>query len=155
MAAVLPTILLSSSCALSLGEEHPICREIAVFARSVSDDEMHVVEYQADMFGRFSESDSLFNKTCSHDGYRPGEELCEYLVEHASAEFMNYNFQNAVSCFEDAEWLRALASDSIVDYAFKLEYEEDNSLAPGVAVTLDFSTAFDERPSRLSISVER
>jgi hypothetical protein len=84
-------------------EPDSICSEIADFANASTDGLLHKVTLINDWGGVECSSNAegeiyMYCKTCTHDKYGPGKQLCEYLMQHTSTEFSQLNFTRALGC---------------------------------------------------------
>jgi hypothetical protein len=83
-----------------------ICAAIADFANSSADGALHEVQLTTDWGGTTCPSDTddevtMSCKMCRHDSSGPGEQLCDYLVQHTATEFSEWNFRRVLVCLDD------------------------------------------------------
>ena len=128
-------------------EQDAMCRHIASFAKAATGTSKHSIELVTDW--------SKFSKSCTHDNYAPGMELCSWLMPNTSTEFMHVNINSALRCLGPGN-PSDLAPSIYPDYAsgsytsFKAKY-----VGPDYEVQVEFSTGVEGRPESLKISAGR
>jgi hypothetical protein len=126
------------------------CEEMAAFARNVSETKPREIVF-------FAEWGADPTKACRLDnGDKVSQRFCDWLIEHASAEYMEANVRNAVSCLGEGKPDGTLGKGSIDYMTGKLRfYAAKVPHAEGVVFELQYSVRSKESPDMLLISVSR
>jgi hypothetical protein len=98
-----PMIFLMASCiypAAYAEQSTEFCDVLRSFVGSVKPDEAKEFVFRTSWGSNFKDTPEavLFAKRCEHGGYPAAKNICAYLMEHASAEFVAIAVKNAISC---------------------------------------------------------
>jgi hypothetical protein len=156
------------SCALS-GCSAPLhrfmhsdlmCSRIARFANAAQDHSTHSVELITEWGTvRLASQKTLSETGCRHEEYRPAAELCDYLMEHTSAEFPDLNVARALRCLPGGAALtiaRPGPTDSLLrQKAGSFAWARARYTDRGVRVQIAWTLAQKDTAPRLTISARR
>lgn len=92
-------LTISSSTALA-SPRPEFCKVLRGFVESLKPNEKREFSFHTSWGGNFKDSPepAVVARRCVHNGYEPAKEVCDYLMEHGSAEFAGTNVQGAISC---------------------------------------------------------
>lgn len=141
------------ACA-SMPTADPMCAEMIRFANAVDRGGAREVVLTTDWGGiHANEDDLMFEKTCRHEGFRPGKRLCAYLMKNTSTEFAADNINRALDCIAapgipqtDGQWDAS---------AERYESKSVAGLRPGVQLGVEYSYGLDDGPPTLKIDAHR
>src|SRR5690349_4961845 len=153
--AVLSITFLSGCTSLS-GQRDPLCPEIARFANSVDDDDVHSVELRT-FWGARPEGDEIVmgEKGCARNKLAPEIRLCDYLLNDTSTEFATINFRRALHCLNESESYLG-PPEAHVEYLKGLITSYSVAgVRPDRLVAIEFSTGSNEELPSLKISAQR
>ena len=155
--AICACVLCCTGCAtLRVPQSDELCGEMVKFGNSVEVGSVESVRLLTSWgSGLNGEDDVLAEKSCLHNDYAAGRNLCEYLVKHTSAEFMGINISRALSCLDGVTSRRPDASYYVEQLQGKVESLEAPGLDAGVRINLEFSTGTREAHPYLLISAKR
>lgn len=96
-------LLLAWAMAPSMAHASPppeLCRLLRAFVASTGDDEERAFTFHTAWGHGFTDADDsvVSARSCEHGGHEHARRVCDYLMEHGSAEFPGLNAMHAISC---------------------------------------------------------
>lgn len=90
--------LATTSCHSLRSGNDALCSEIARFANTTAPGQTQEIVFETSWGLNEKFPGSLGAKLCEHKEQAPGMRLCDYLVDHSSTEFAEYNFGRVLAC---------------------------------------------------------
>src|SRR5690606_30151680 len=124
-----------------------MCRQIAAFARQTPQNSVQHVELKNDW--------SNLSKYCAFNDYAPGKELCSWLLQNSSTEFMHANVNRALACISpDAS---AIGIPPVTPDYLTGKYSSFSAryLSANYEVTIEFSIGVEGQLDSLKVSAAK
>ncbi len=151
------SLLLLNSCSSALEvQEDALCKELALFANSVSNGTSQEVTLKVDWLGKFITREStdyfpMATKDCDDYGYGPGHRFCRYLVHNTSSEFPVTNFRRIAMCLGEP-YSSPYSPLMVNEMNISIGSYATQGVLKDIYVKLHFSTATASQPSTITIS---
>ena len=132
-----------------------LCREMAIFGNSVTDEKPKTVRLRTAWgSGLDGRNNVFFEKECEFGAYPPGDRLCKYIFENSSTEFNSINLARSLECLRGGNITRG---SEITMESTQGTVAATNLPGAGtdVEVTVSFGTESKSRNPYLDISARK
>ncbi|MGX5202171.1 hypothetical protein [Aliikangiella sp. IMCC44632] len=147
MSKVVKLISILISCCISqsvLSEDKNLCGEISNFANSIEPNNKQSIKLASNW--------SEMEKSCNHNSYEPGKNLCSWMLNNYSGEYMEDIVGRVMSCLGSPNYLKAKnsmlsnASGSLVvldidgikeSVSIELEYSVRQTVESSITITAE------------------